>query len=81
MYILPREKGMHLNNTWKRPVLDKDLAKQLRKAGEGMTQIELAKASGISQTSITAIEKGHKEPRASTICALCNALKCSPVMF
>lgn len=46
-----------------------------------MTQSDLSDKTGISQTSISSIEKGRKQPKASTICRFCDALKCTPSMF
>jgi transcriptional regulator with XRE-family HTH domain len=41
----------------------------------GITQARLAKATGISQTSICHIERGKKEPRASTLAKIADALE------
>lgn len=43
----------------------------------GLTQIKLAKLTGLSQVSICAIEKGKKEPRASTLAKIAQALECN----
>ena len=40
-----------------------------------MTQVELAKLSGISKTSISLIENGYQEPTTITRKKLCNALE------
>lgn len=43
-----------------------------------MTQEELAKASGVTQQAISAIESGkNKSPKISTLFFLANALRCT----
>lgn len=42
----------------------------------GKTQMVLSSETGISQASISAIEKGRKEPRSSTLARLAEALRC-----
>jgi transcriptional regulator with XRE-family HTH domain len=41
---------------------------------KGMTQAQLAEASGVSPTAITEYEKGKRDLRADTIRKLCEAL-------
>lgn len=50
--------------------------KQLKKLLEdrGMTQRELAKASGVSQGAISMIANGLRDPSWSIVCALADAL-------
>jgi transcriptional regulator with XRE-family HTH domain len=43
-----------------------------------MTQIELAKKAGISQTSLCQIEGGHTVPHDTTLFAICACLGVSP---
>lgn len=49
----------------------------LRKAA-GLTQDELSARSGVSQSNISALEKGTWEPRLSTIMALARAFGVAP---
>lgn len=51
------------------------LASKRRRMGK--TQKQLSVEVGISQVSISAIEKGRKEPRSSTLARLASALECS----
>lgn len=44
------------------------------RALRGMTQAQLAEASGVSPTAITEYEKGKRELRADTIRKLCDSL-------
>jgi transcriptional regulator with XRE-family HTH domain len=44
------------------------------RAIKGMTQAELAEASGVSPTAITEYESGKRDLRADTIRKLCEAL-------
>lgn len=44
---------------------------------EGMTQEQLAEAAGLSVSLIQQIERGTKDPRASTLLALARALGCT----
>lgn len=53
----------------------------LRRRRLGKTQRRLSKEVGISQTSISALEKGHKEPRSTTLAKLADALECSVDAF
>ena len=53
----------------------------LRRRRLGKTQRRLSKEVGISQTSISALEKGHKEPRSTTLARLADALECSVDAF
>jgi transcriptional regulator with XRE-family HTH domain len=47
--------------------------------GAGLTQVELAEESGLSQSTITQIEKGNiTEPRPGTLKALADALGIAP---
>ena len=48
-----------------------------RKAA-GLTQVQLADVSGISQSHISHLENATWEPRLATILALCRALRVSP---
>ena len=43
----------------------------------GKTQSRLSREVGISQVSISALEKGRKEPKSCTLARLADALKCS----
>jgi transcriptional regulator with XRE-family HTH domain len=47
----------------------------------GMTQRDLAAASGISEISIKNIERGATDPRASTLAAIQKALGQAGVVF
>ena len=44
---------------------------------KGMTQVDLAEASGISRSQISKIESGTEWPRAATVMRLLRALECS----
>jgi len=58
-----------------------DKLKKLRK-NRKISMSELAKASGIHQTTISAIENGrHSSPGIDTVEKLANALKVSPLYF
>ena len=50
--------------------------KELRRIRKlkGLTQVELAALSGVSQYTITEIETGRREPRPSTLHKLAEAL-------
>jgi transcriptional regulator with XRE-family HTH domain len=48
---------------------------------KGKTQAVLARESGISQVSISAIEQGKKDPRLRTLTRLAHALGCSVDKF
>lgn len=50
-----------------------DEVRRLRKL-KGLTQVELAELAGVSAYTITEIETGHREPRASTLRKLAGAL-------
>ena len=50
---------------------------RLRKAA-GLTQDELAARSGVSQSHISALEKGTWEPRLSTVLAFAKAFGVAP---
>ena len=56
-----------------------DLAVQLisRRREIGLTQVELAAASGIAQSAISRIEQGRANPTVSTLSALARALDAS----
>ncbi len=41
----------------------------------GLSQAELARASGLTKGAITKLEQGHREPAWATVLAICNALK------
>lgn len=47
----------------------------------GKTQAVLSSEVGISQASISAIEKGKKEPRSGTLARLASALGCEVGYF
>jgi transcriptional regulator with XRE-family HTH domain len=47
-----------------------------RRKRKGKTQAALARETGISQVSISAIERGKKEPRSGTLGRLASALEC-----
>lgn len=47
----------------------------------GMTQSELAEASGISATALNNIERGHADPKESTLAAIQAALEAAGVIF
>lgn len=53
---------------------------QLREA-KGMTQIELAYKTGISEVSISAWERGKRVPTIRSLMLLAAALDCSPYAF
>lgn len=53
---------------------------RLRSAA-GLTQDQLAAKSGVSQSHISALEKGTWEPRLSTILALAKAFGVAPAAF
>ena len=60
------------------------IAEKLRKLRDlrGLTTVELAKISGVHQTTISAIENGkHSSPGIDTIQRLSEALKVSPLYF
>ncbi|MBC7753697.1 MAG: helix-turn-helix transcriptional regulator [Moraxellaceae bacterium] len=42
----------------------------------GITQTKLAEIADVSQSTITQIEKGHKDPSLSTLTKLAHALDC-----
>ena len=46
-----------------------------RKAA-GLTQLELSRKTGMSQQDISAIERGDRDPTASTLRKLADALGC-----
>lgn len=48
---------------------------------KGMTQLELAKACGLSHTTITNLLKGHKVPRMGTLIKVGNVLDRNPLSF
>lgn len=56
--------------------LEVSIGKQLRnvRLGAGMTQIQLSKASGVSQGAITAYENDLQNPTAEKLAALAKAL-------
>lgn len=47
----------------------------------GWTQVQLARAAGISEMSIKKIERGETDPRVSTLTAIQTALESSGVVF
>lgn len=49
--------------------------KEARKAA-GLTQVELSRKTGLSQQDISSIERGDREPTASTLRKLADALGC-----
>jgi transcriptional regulator with XRE-family HTH domain len=51
--------------------------KQLRKR-EGLTQIQLAEASGISQQAISKVEVGKSQPNYHSAVAMAKVLDCTP---
>lgn len=55
------------------------LASKRRRMGK--TQAVLSNETGISQVSISAIERGRKEPRSSTLAKLAEALECNVEYF
>lgn len=56
---------------------DQAVGKKLRglRAEKGMSQEDLAKLSGISESAIFRIEKGERSPRLGQLDALCDALE------
>jgi len=48
----------------------------VRRKRMGKTQLRLSMETGISQTSISAIEKGRKKPRIETLARMASALEC-----
>lgn len=69
-----------------RETLSTTLAKNVmlaRKAQSGMTQEELARASGVSRATIAQLEGGDEsnDPRLSTIVSLARALDTSPFLL
>lgn len=49
--------------------------KEARKAA-GLTQVKLSRKTGMSQQDISSIERGDRDPTASTLRKLANALGC-----
>lgn len=49
--------------------------KEVRKAA-GLTQVELSCKTGLRQQDISAIERGYRDPTASTLRKLADALGC-----
>ena len=47
--------------------------KRIRKS-KGMSQSELAKKSGVAQSTLSYLEKGSKHPQFDTLSAICKAL-------
>ena len=52
-----------------------------RRVRLGKTQRRLGKEVGISQSSISALEQGRKDPRSMTLAKLAHALECSVDSF
>lgn len=46
-----------------------------------MTQMELAKKSGLNHQTICTLETGYYSPKAETICKLAEALDIDPCLF
>lgn len=46
------------------------------RAEKGLTQVDLSRASGVTQATISRIESGEAWPDYDTIVSLCAALKC-----
>lgn len=60
----------------------KNIAENLKEQRGSMTQTELAKSSGVSQKTISAIEKGRiKYPTYQTAFKLAEVLGCEPDLF
>lgn len=53
------------------------LLKELREA-RGLSQSALALESGLDQTFVSLLERGHRQPSLSTLFALCEALDIEP---
>lgn len=53
----------------------------VRRRRLGKTQQRLSTETGLSQVSISALEKGKKEPRANTLARLAKALECPTDYF
>jgi len=53
---------------------------ELRKKNR-LTQTELAKRSGVPQSEISRIERGHANPTVSTLAALAKPLKVAGIAF
>jgi transcriptional regulator with XRE-family HTH domain len=51
------------------------------RALRGMTLQRLGEASGVSYSSINAIERGHREPRFGTVDSLAKALDVDPMLL
>jgi predicted transcriptional regulator len=47
----------------------------------GLTQAELAKRAGISTTALNNIERGHADPKSSTLNAVQKALEGAGIVF
>jgi transcriptional regulator with XRE-family HTH domain len=47
----------------------------------GMTQLAVCRRAGLSTVSLSAIERGRKEPRAGTLARLAAALDCEAGYF
>jgi transcriptional regulator with XRE-family HTH domain len=58
----------------------RELAERLRdlRGEQGMTQVELAEAMGIHQTSLSQMERGVRGVGTKQILKICRALKVSP---
>lgn len=55
--------------------MDNCIAHFRRKAG--LTQGALAELAGFTQNAVSRWERGVREPKASSICRLCDALGCT----
>ena len=71
-----RDARMGTMATHHRPVFGESLRRH--RLAAGLTQDELSARSGVSQSHISALEKGTWEPRLSTILALAKAFGVAP---
>lgn len=61
---------------WTKKAIGKNL-RRIRRARK-MTQIDLGEAAGLAPNSISKWEAGDAMPESGSLCALCNALNCTP---